>query len=277
MANYIKGIDVSSVQGKVDYVAEAATGIQFVIAKCGNGNDGFDPDYSLNITNATAAGLYTACYNFVYPLPPNPNLPSRNPAVQAQMHFTAAGNVPVHTIDIEWPAPGPDWQKWNVSASSINDWCLAYLETYTSLLGKKPLIYTYPFFASAVKFTSDFAQYPLWIASYEPTPAIPSPWTSWVLWQTTGGGGKLTNGAPVDTDVALDLSLWNVAPAAVSAPAIPSITTPPVVVPAPVVAPPVQPAPTVVSTVVADVEKPGFFAKLWKGFESFMLEVFARR
>jgi hypothetical protein len=28
---------------------------------------------------------------------------------------------------------------------------------------------------------------------------------------------------------------------------------------------------------VADVEKPGFFAKLWKGFESFMLEVFARR
>lgn len=45
---------------------------------------------------------------------------------------------------------------------------------------------------------------PLWIASYQPTPILVPPWTSCVMQQTSGGGGRLPNGCPVDTDVCVD-------------------------------------------------------------------------
>jgi hypothetical protein len=106
---------------------------------------------------------------------------------------------------------------------------IAYFTEYTSLdNGRKPLLYTYPYWAQAVNFDPSFTQYPLWIASYQTTPYIPTPWTTFSLWRNTGGGGKLPNGAPVDTDLAVDLSLWLPAPVAVPPPT-PVITAPTVV------------------------------------------------
>ena len=263
MVDYIKGIDVSSVQGKVDYVAEFAAGIRFVIVKCGNGNDGFDPYYAQNINNAKAAGLKVATYHFIYPLPFDSAHPTRSPQVQAKLHFDKC-LTDVVCIDCEWPAP-QDFGKWNCNPAQLNQWMLDYLVAYEALAGKKPLVYTYPFWAAAVKFDPKFAEYSLWTASYEPTPAIPHPWTSWVLWQNTGGGGKLSNGAPVDTDLALDLSLWDGATPV--APPLPPIIIPVIDVPAPPPPVVVAPAPkppvthTPASTWVTDLLN--FFANLF--------------
>lgn len=205
----INGIDVSSVQGHVDWQAVAASGIQFAFVKCFTGNDGVDPFYDTNVTNALAAGLYVGSYFFVYPLPDAPGHVNRDPVGQAQLHFSHC-KTPIFAADLEWPAPGPDWAKWGIDGSFLNDWCLKYLETFTSLAGSQPLVYTYPYWAAAVQFRQDFAQYKLWVASYEPEPAVIQPWgkDNWVVWQTTGGGGKLPNGAPVDTNVMRDLSLF---------------------------------------------------------------------
>jgi lysozyme len=236
----VRGLDISIIQGNVDFVAVAASGIQFIIARCGVGNSGIDVDYAKNIINAKAAGLYTMAYHFVYPLPTTAAQPSRDPVKQAQAHFTAAQGT-LAAMDLEWPTQ-PDWQKWGCSASQINDWGLAYLEAYSNLSGKPMIIYTYPNFAQTVKLSSDYAKYPLWIASYQATPFIPAPWTSYCLWQTTGGGGKLPNGAPVDTDVAPDLSLW------VPPTAPPMIFPPnptPVTIPSAVAVPPPAPAPII--------------------------------
>ena len=107
---YINGIDVSSVQGHVNWNAVAASGIQFAIIKCGNGNDGIDPFFSSNLAGAKAAGLHTICYHFIYPLPPAAGNPSRDPVIQAQMHFKASqGEIAV--CDLEWPVQ-TDWAKW---------------------------------------------------------------------------------------------------------------------------------------------------------------------
>jgi GH25 family lysozyme M1 (1,4-beta-N-acetylmuramidase) len=86
---------------------------------------------------------------------------------------------------------------------------LEYLQAYTGLAGKQPLVYTYPYWAAAVNFSKDIAACDLWIASYEPQPQIPAPWTDWVLWQNSGGGAyHLPSGSPCDTNYAKDLSLW---------------------------------------------------------------------
>lgn len=233
MADLIKGLDVSVIQGTIDFAKVAAEGVQFVICRCGVGNSGKDSTYDRNMANAKAAGLQVMAYHFVYPLPPQAGNPTRNPTAQAQLHAGYA-NGALAACDLEWPTQ-PDWAKWGCSAAQIGEWALEYLEAYESLTGIRPLVYTYPDFAHHVNLPPAIAGYPLWIASYASTPLIPAPWTDWALWQDTGGGGKLPNGAPVDTDKARDLSLW--------APQM-ALPAPPVTILSPVeVAPPAPPVP----------------------------------
>lgn len=231
----VQGYDISALQGDVNFQTLANNGIKFVILRCGIGNDGIDGDYKVNVARAQAAGLQVACYHFIYPLPTVPGKESRSPQAQAQAHFNASEGV-LACCDLEWPT-SDQWQHWGCSAAEIKQWALEYLQTYSQLSGRNMIVYTYPYFAQSLNLAAspEFAQYPLWIASYEANPAIPAPWSDWVLWQTTGGGGHLPNGAPVDTDIAKDLSLWGVGQAVA-----------PIQVPDPVQAPdPVQvPAPT---------------------------------
>ena len=234
MTDYIKGIDVSIIQGTIDWQAVANSGVKFCVIRCGVGNDGIDSNYAKNVSGAKAAGIKVACYHFVYPLPSDPTKPLRDPKAQAQYHFNASLGE-LACCDWEWPEP-KDWAKWGCSAAQINQWTLDYLAEYERLSGKKMIVYTYPDFAKNVQPDPQFANYQLWIASYQASPAIPHPWTDFVLWQS--GQGKLPNGVPVDLDQAKDLSLWDT-PVVVAPPPEPNPAPTPVVVP-----PAPQPIPT---------------------------------
>lgn len=248
----IKGIDISQIQGVIDFAAVAATGVEFVICRCGVGNNGSDSMYATNIANAQAAGLKVAAYHFLFPLPTTAAEPTRSPTAQAHAHFAVAGNVPVVFADLEWPV-STDWAKWGCSAAQITQWVVDYLEAYEAISGVRPIVYTYPSFAQSIKLPASFAQkYKLWIASYETTPSIPAPWTDWVVWQNSGGTSHLPNGAPVDTDFVRDLYLWETAIVAPipddPAPVAPDpVITPIPLIPDPPVAIQAPPANTVVS------------------------------
>lgn len=257
----IKGIDISVIQGNIDWPSVVAAGYQFVICRCGVGNGGKDSMYDKNVAGARAAGLKVAAYHFVYPLPPLASQPTRDPKVQAQMHVKDAGDVPVICCDLEWPEQ-QNWAHWGCTAPQIVQWTIDYLQEYERLSGIRPVVYTYPSFAHGIQLPADFGQtYTLWIASYTASPAIPAPWTDWVMWQNSGGTQKLPNGVPVDTDYAKDLSLWDAAPAPV-VPA-PDPTPAPVIVPTPAPAPAPAPAPpsglsniwNVVSSVIGNLIK----------------------
>jgi lysozyme len=251
------GYDIASLQGNVDFEAVASSGASFIIHRCGIGNSGLDPKYGSNVAKARAAGLKVAAYNFIYPLPPLASQPLRDPLLQAQYHFKATGADIVTCTDLEWPMP-VDWPKWNTSAQQIIDWSLTYLQEYKRISGQNCIIYTYPDFANHIKLPAEFTNYKLWIASYQPTaPYVPSPWgaNDWVLWQNSGGTAKLPGtGVPVDTDVAKDLSIFDLsAPAAPVSEPIPDhqpepVPTPVVITqhdpPPPVVAPAPQPIQT---------------------------------
>lgn len=246
MNGYIQGYDISSMQGtNIPFAQMANNGTKFCIFRNGIGNDGSDGNYKTYVNQATSSGILCGAYNFIYPLPPQQGNPTRDPVQQAQMHWATAENqnVPVHAIDCEWPLP-TDWARWGCSASQLNDWMLTYLQEYARLLGKNPCIYTYPDWANNVHFSSDFTNYPLWIASYQSSPAIPSPWNDWVLWQASGGTDHLPNGVPVDVDYAKDLSLWSVS----------SASTAPVISPIPMIN--TDPAPVVQTPTPASVNDP---------------------
>lgn len=203
----IRGADISSAQGVVDFNWLYQQGFRFVIIKCFTGNDGADPYYQHNLAAATQAGLQVACYQFVYPLPDASGHPNRNPIDQANLHYQHSLNQ-LTLIDIEFPN-SPDWVKWGCSANQINDWLATYLNRYQQLSGKRCPVYTYPSFANSVHFDVSIGTYPLWIASYTAQPVIPSPWQDWLFWQDSGGD-KLTlpSGIKCDTDYAKDLGFW---------------------------------------------------------------------
>lgn len=267
----LNGYDISSVQGSIsaaEWQAIAASGISFIVAKCGNGNSPPDPNYAANIAGAQVAGIQVLAYHFLYPLPPKAGDPTRDPQAQAQMHFNAANGVRA-CADLEWPTES-DWQTWGCSASQIAQWALDYLAAYSQLSGQPMIIYTYPNFAQTINMAAypQFAQYPLWIASYDDsTPLIPAPWQSYVLWQTGGGTtAHLPSGAPVDTDVCPDpSSVWG-------SPAVP-ITAPLPLPPDP--APPIQTPPDPISVPSNPVSDPT--SNIWTSIGNTISSIFGRK
>lgn len=208
----IKGIDISAVQPpNINFKAVYDAGNRFIIIRCGVGNDGIDHLYSGNVKAARIAGLKIAAYHVIYPLRNDPAHPGRSPIEQANAHFKFA-NGEIACCDFEWPAP-EDWAKNNINADFIREWLWQYLEEYSRLSGRAMILYTYPFYANTIKLDAKFAKYPLWIASYKTTtPQVPTPWgkDDWVIWQNSGGDvGKLPSGAPVDTDICKDLSIFD--------------------------------------------------------------------
>lgn len=245
----INGVDVSSLQGSVDFGWLKNRGMSFAICRNFIGNDYGDSMCSTNLQKAKDTGLYTGIYNFCYILPTAPGHQNRDPEGQAALHFEKTPKNELVCVDLEWPSPDT-WKKWGVDAAFIDDWVFRYLEKYKQLSGlstKQIVLYTYPFWAQAVNFRKEIGEYPLWYANYSNSPMV-KPWSDWILEQTSGGN-KLTlpNGSSCDVDVAKDVSLWvPIQEPATSQPVIPTINTQPET-------PPVQNSPSPTTIVPAQL------------------------
>jgi len=209
----IRGLDLSSYQGRPDLKLPPADAMRFAIVKCAEGHSNLqDVDFIANRDSAHAGGLIVGCYNFAHPLPSN------DPKVQAGLHFQASGGLGgdagelAPSLDFEWPDPDK-WATQNCTPTQLCDWALAYLDAATSLWGCRPIFYSYPSFIMAIGagHRADFAAYKLWLADYRSplawpkdgdAPTVLAPWPEATLWQTSGGSFyKLPNGARCDTDV----------------------------------------------------------------------------
>ena len=209
----IRGIDVSSLQGRIDWKAERSR-FDFVIIRDGYGNEAPDSRAKLNIAEARLAGFVVGTYNVTFPLHDSVAHINRSPVDQARWHARKwqEGDLPP-ACDLEWPGPEA-WAKWQVSGAFIVDWHLRYLEELERVCGVRPMVYTYPYYwqtltaAAGDAAVLPFNQYPLWLAKYEDhtemAPVTPYPWTYAEIQQTEGGDKtRLLNGCPVDTNVYL--------------------------------------------------------------------------
>ena len=215
-ATPILGIDVSAIQGVVDWPRVASAGVKFAWLKCTEGNEPArnDRKFAINAQGCKSVGIYVGAYHFCYPLEKGAG---NDPVEQARRAYAASdalgtlpGEIPP-ACDIEWPEP-TQWQKWNVTAETIAAWTKAYLEEATRLWGKKPIVYTYPWFWQALgKADISWAkEYMLWIAHYrdiekwvpaETTrPIVPKPWDDWTFWQFSANRGLRIPGCETDID-----------------------------------------------------------------------------
>lgn len=212
----ILGIDVSSVQGTIDHQRIAKQGIEFAVCKAtsGIGHD-LDPFFARNMASFRQAGIKRSLYHWwVW---------SRDPVAQAEQIEWAVGlangvDFPI-AIDFESPAP-ETWAAKGCNPIHMIENVLGCSDDVARRTGRKPLLYTYPWFISSLlaprnkvpdELVVRLADQELWIASGQnygkrwtptqsDTPPIPKPWASWRMWQYSGNGGQQLAGIIGDVD-----------------------------------------------------------------------------
>ena len=178
IATMPRGIDIASYQGRPDWDAVVASGIQFAFTKVTE-NDGYvNPFFARNWAEMRRVGIHHGAYHFARPV-------GNDAAVEADYfldHVEEQG--PIQTgemlvLDIE------------AGSGDLGPWALAWCERVKERAGFSPIIYSGAWFTDPHGFPDDvgLAAYGLWLAAYGPTPPTPpAPWQFWAFWQYSDKG-----------------------------------------------------------------------------------------
>jgi lysozyme len=186
----LKGIDVSSYQGTIQWSQVKAAGIAFSFARVSDGTAFPDADFAANWKAMKAQGIVRGVYQYFEP--------GVDPTAQAKLLLSSvaaaggleAGDLPP-VMDIETTG--------GQSTTTIQAHMKTWLGVIENAVGRKPLIYTSSGFGPNIG--TGFGAYPLWVANWGVTcPALPGGWTSWVFWQTADNGTVKGITGPVDLD-----------------------------------------------------------------------------
>ncbi|GMA66201.1 glycoside hydrolase family 25 protein [Alicyclobacillus fastidiosus] len=86
--------------------------------------------------------------------------------------------------------------------ASLATWIEDWMNQVESAAGRKPILYTYPYFADPYLQPTLASSIPLWIANYDVSqPANAAGWTSWTFWQYSDTGSIPGVTGNVDLDV----------------------------------------------------------------------------
>jgi lysozyme len=185
----IEGIDVSHLQGTVDWTQVRQAGKSFAFLKVTDGITWTDPQFAINWSGTLAAGLLRGAYHY-YETNDDPTSQAEN--FLNAVHL-APGDLPP-VVDIEALKTGS-------TASQVVADLQTWLDVIKKGTGRVPMIYTNNSFWSTLD-TSAFGHYPLWIAEYGvASPRLPAGWASWTFWQSSESGSVAGVTGTVDLDV----------------------------------------------------------------------------
>lgn len=171
-AGVVYGIDVSFYQPKIDWIKVKSQNIEFAFLRATEGR-WTDRCFNAHRMLARDAGLATGAYHFFHP--------NIDVAVQAEHFLNVVGDI----NDNDLP-PVLDWEVTDNVPSALDfAAAMTFLNKVESSTGRRPIIYTGPYFMREMGLYPDLKKYPLWIAHYGTSaPLVPEPWTEWTFWQT---------------------------------------------------------------------------------------------
>jgi lysozyme len=206
MTSYIRGLDVSELQGVIDWEKVKAAGFRFALLRCGVGNDGIDSRFKENLAGCRAVGITPGAYNFIFPigLASTTGNPDRGPEEQAKLHFSlsqglgcAPGDLQTF-MDCEWPSTAAAIAEYGCSPTQIKDWMLRYKRQYEQESGVLVGVYTdeYWWDQNLGATLDSFAAAPFWAADPQTMDSVPSsgspkiykPFLSYSIWQYSWHG-----------------------------------------------------------------------------------------
>ncbi|MFI9237272.1 GH25 family lysozyme [Streptomyces sp. NPDC053079] len=186
----VRGLDVSSHQGEVDWPAVAAAGASFAYVKATEGLTYKNPYFAQQYNGSAAAGLVRGAYHFARPDNSGGAAQADN-FVDSGGTWTADGKTLPGALDIEHhPVPGAP-VCYSLGQGAMVDWISAFVERYHERTGRYPAIYTTTdWWSQCTGNSAAFAaKSPLWIANYNGTPApLPKGWSAHTVWQHARSG-----------------------------------------------------------------------------------------
>ena len=190
------GIDVSSWQHPggegINWNSVKTDGHSYAFIKATEGINYLNPHFASDSRQAMDAGLIIGSYHL--------GRPAVSATAQAAAYATTLASQPQPSLppvlDIEYnDGVGPE---------QMQAWVREFVTEIEVLTGRKPIIYTYRYFwEQQMGDTTEFKDYPLWLAAYQNTAptTLPGGWDHMSFWQRTGSGR--VSGINYDTDLNL--------------------------------------------------------------------------
>lgn len=189
----IEGVDCSFLQGDPNWEKAKEEGIQFAYIKSSEGSFG-DPAHLKLRDGAISAGLIVGAYHVV-----RPSIAAA-PQIEAFLRLSEGlgrhpGQLPPA---LDWELMGPKEFKSGHLVKLLMECARLTEESF----GCKPVVYTYPWFASMAFQAhakehpdldpSSLASCPLWLASYSASPPSTKglPWERVAIQQYAGNNGR---------------------------------------------------------------------------------------
>ena len=184
----IKGIDVSTWQGDIDWAEVAGQGIQFAILRASFGEEGVDRKFEQNIQQAPAAGIACGAYHYCY-------------ATSTQ----AAQKEAEHFLEVIKPYQFPypvalDLEDTAIAALGKNittDIAQTFLETVKNA-GYYVILYSNLNWLVNYLDMQRLSSYDVWLAQWSSKPTYQG---DFGIWQYTSEGEISGIDAPVDRDL----------------------------------------------------------------------------
>jgi GH25 family lysozyme M1 (1,4-beta-N-acetylmuramidase) len=174
------GIDISSNNGcSIDFKAVRRDGATFAVTKATESTSYVNPCFGRAQTRAIgAAHLVPGVYHWLSP-------GGASGKAEAAFFAAAIGRAGYGKgflqpfVDVE--------EKTSQSDASVCHEVGEFVHTLKKILGEKPIVYTYPGYVEEHLSSCAFLNhYRLWVAHLGVShPTVPSPWSSWALWQYT--------------------------------------------------------------------------------------------
>ncbi|MGZ4707675.1 MAG: glycoside hydrolase family 25 protein [Acidimicrobiales bacterium] len=189
------GPDVSNWQHTngvaIDWRAVRDSGQQFALVKATQGTDSVNPWFRRDFDGAASVGLFRGAYAFA-----QPQLPISTAADQARGYAAAVRSLQ-GPLDLP---PALDLEvDGGLSPTDLISWTRTWLTTAEQLTGRRPMIYSGPWFwSSAMGGTTAFRGYYLWQAQWTPPLSPMGGWPAATFWQYTSTGSIPGIGGNVD-------------------------------------------------------------------------------
>jgi lysozyme len=189
----LQGLDVYEGCGVIDWGQVADAGNAFAIVKATEGLTFQDAEFPTNWAGLQAHGLVRGAYHFFHP--------DDDGAAQADYFLDYVG-------PLGEPGDLPPVLDWEVTdcvdnATNMQE-AQKFIDEISARTGLTTIIYTSYRYWSSIDGGSQFAAYPLWVASRGVScPLLPTGWSDFLFWQYTFTG--TVPGVPASPNVDLDL------------------------------------------------------------------------
>ena len=186
---YLRGVDVSHYQGRIDWIELSNHDISFAFIKATEGGDWVDPKFHDNWSAAKRAGLPRGAYHF-FTL-------CRDAGEQAEHFLATVGDMRgalLPALDAEHMGPCKDGPMMSDVAGGV----LEFLDQVHRAAGTRPVIYTNKvFYAAHLEGKTPGERF--WLRSLIQPPNYGP--EDWRFWQYSGNGRRRGVSGPVDLNM----------------------------------------------------------------------------